>query len=171
MASIRALLIDELGFDPDEPVTAAARAKSIAQSAAPTALAGAMPAAPELRVLRDRIVALRRSKFGAALGNVAEVASLLGVECVAPAHQNGEAVAVVRTASGRVFVLPDRCPHDGGTISDGFVEGEHVVCARHGWEIEACSGRCPRAATAEGSGPIAAPASAARHGASAATDS
>lgn len=154
MVSIRALLIDELGFDPDEPVTAAARAKVIAQAAAPTALAGAMPAAPELRSLRDRLVSLRRSKHGAALGNVAEVAALLGVECVAPAHQDGEAVAVVRTASGRVYVLPDRCPHDGGTLSDGFVEGEHVVCARHGWEIEACSGHCPRASRAEGSGPV-----------------
>lgn len=154
MVSIRALLIDELGFDPDEPVTAAARAKVIAQAAAPTALAGAMPAAPELRSLRDRLVSLRRSKHGPALSNVAEVAALLGVECVAPAHQDGEAVAVVRTASGRVYVLPDRCPHDGGTLSDGFVEGEHVVCARHGWEIEACSGRCPRAGRAEGSGPV-----------------
>jgi nitrite reductase/ring-hydroxylating ferredoxin subunit len=126
-----------------------------------------MPQAPELRVLRDRLVALRRSKDGpVALGNVAEVAAQLGVACVAPAHLDGQAVAVVRTASGRIHVLPDRCPHDGGPLSDGHVEGELVVCARHGWEIEACSGRCGRAAggtiaaplatLAAGSGPVAA---------------
>ncbi len=45
---------------------------------------------------------------------------------------------------GRAFVLPDRCPHDGQPLSDGFVDGDRIVCARHGWEIDACSGRrCP----------------------------
>jgi nitrite reductase/ring-hydroxylating ferredoxin subunit len=177
VVSIRALLIDELGFDPDEPVVAELRSKVIANAAAaisrsgalpgalagaladalPGALAGALPPAPELRVLRERVVALRRSKDGpVALGNVAQVAAQLGVECVAPAHRDGQAVAVVRTASGRIHVLPDRCPHDGGTISDGHVEGELVVCARHGWEIEACSGRCGRAPDASGDASISA---------------
>jgi nitrite reductase/ring-hydroxylating ferredoxin subunit len=168
VVSIRTLLIDELGFDPDEPVVAERRSKVIANAAAaisrsgalagalPGALAGALPPAPELRVLRERVVALRRSKDGpVALGNVAQVAAQLGVECVAPAHRDGQAVAVVRTASGRIHVLPDRCPHDGGTISDGHVEGELVVCARHGWEIEACSGRCGRAPEASISASIA----------------
>lgn len=174
MVSIRALLIHELGFDPDEPVVAELRSKVIANAAEPSslagALAGAMPHAPELRALRerDRLVALRRSKDSpiglgglGGLGNVAEVAAQLGIECVAPAHLDGQPVAVVRTATGRLHVLPDRCPHDGGTLSDGYVDGELIVCARHGWEIEACSGRCGRAPEetaplAAGSGPIAA---------------
>jgi nitrite reductase/ring-hydroxylating ferredoxin subunit len=54
-------------------------------------------------------------------------------------------VAVARLASGRLVVVDDRCPHDGGRISDGFVDGEHLVCARHGWELEARNGRCERA--------------------------
>jgi phenylpropionate dioxygenase-like ring-hydroxylating dioxygenase large terminal subunit len=58
-------------------------------------------------------------------------------------------VAVARLASGRLVVVDDRCPHDGGRISDGFVDGEHIVCARHGWElalVESPSGmRCERA--------------------------
>jgi nitrite reductase/ring-hydroxylating ferredoxin subunit len=37
------------------------------------------------------------------------------------------------------------CPHDGGRISDGFVDGERLVCARHGWELVARNGRCERA--------------------------
>ena len=55
-------------------------------------------------------------------------------------------VAVARLASGRLVIVDDRCPHDGGRISDGFVEGERLVCARHGWELEPDGeGQCRRA--------------------------
>lgn len=54
-------------------------------------------------------------------------------------------VAVARLGSGRLVVVDDACPHDGGRISDGFVDGEHLVCARHGWQLEARNGRCERA--------------------------
>lgn len=43
----------------------------------------------------------------------------------------GRAVAVVRLSTGEVCVVSDRCPHDGGTLSDGFVEADRLVCARH----------------------------------------
>lgn len=54
-------------------------------------------------------------------------------------------VAVARLGSGRLVVVADECPHDGGRISDGFVDGEHLVCARHGWELTARRNRCERA--------------------------
>ena len=56
-------------------------------------------------------------------------------------------VAVARLGSGRLVVVEDECPHDGGRISDGFVEGERLVCARHNWELEVAAGsrRCTRA--------------------------
>lgn len=61
------------------------------------------------------------------------------------AHDGGRRVAVARLASGRLVVVADECPHDGGRISDGFVDGDRLVCARHGWELEARDGRCERA--------------------------
>ena len=54
-------------------------------------------------------------------------------------------VAVARLGSGRLVVVDDTCPHDGGRISDGFVDGDHLVCARHGWRLEPREGRCERA--------------------------
>ncbi len=60
-------------------------------------------------------------------------------------------VAVARLGSGRLVVVVDECPHDGGRISDGFVEGERLVCTRHNWELEVEAvdggvvGRCRRA--------------------------
>jgi nitrite reductase/ring-hydroxylating ferredoxin subunit len=56
-------------------------------------------------------------------------------------------VAVARLGSGRLVVVADACPHDGGRISDGFVDGERLVCARHGWELTARRNRCERAAS------------------------
>jgi nitrite reductase/ring-hydroxylating ferredoxin subunit len=55
-------------------------------------------------------------------------------------------VAVARLASGALVVARDECPHDGGRISDGFVDGERLVCARHGWELVVHDGVCIRAA-------------------------
>lgn len=58
------------------------------------------------------------------------------VGSVVAARRGAEPVAVARLGSGRLVVVADRCPHDGGWISDGFVEGERLVCARHGWQFE-----------------------------------
>jgi nitrite reductase/ring-hydroxylating ferredoxin subunit len=61
------------------------------------------------------------------------------------ARRGAQRVAVARLGSGRIVVVADECPHDGGRISDGFVDGERLVCARHGWELVARNGRCERA--------------------------
>jgi nitrite reductase/ring-hydroxylating ferredoxin subunit len=61
---------------------------------------------------------------------------------IVAARDGDRAVAVARLASGRLVVVDDACPHDGNPVSDGFVEGERIVCARHGWELEPCASRC-----------------------------
>jgi len=73
-------------------------------------------------------------------GNLPE----LTIGAVIAARIGVRRVAVARLGSGRLVVVDDECPHDGGRISDGFVEGERLVCARHGWELEARNGRCER---------------------------
>lgn len=64
---------------------------------------------------------------------------------VVAARMGARRVAIARLGSGRLVVVDDRCPHDGGRISDGFVDGEQLICARHGWALEARNGRCERA--------------------------
>lgn len=64
---------------------------------------------------------------------------------IVAARDGARPVAVARLASGTLVVVDDNCPHDGGLISDGYVEGELLVCARHGWQLRACNGRCERA--------------------------
>jgi nitrite reductase (NADH) small subunit len=44
-------------------------------------------------------------------------------------------IAVFRTADDQVFALVDRCPHLGGPLSEGIVQGRAVACPLHGWVI------------------------------------
>lgn len=70
---------------------------------------------------------------------------LVPVGAVVRARDGARPVAVARLGSGRLVVVDDRCPHDGGRISDGWVDGERLICARHGWELEVADGACRRA--------------------------
>ena len=47
----------------------------------------------------------------------------------------GTAVAVFRNSEDKVFALLDRCPHQGGPLSQGIVFGESVACPLHNWTI------------------------------------
>lgn len=87
-----------------------------------------------------------------AVGDVADLRQLadvagerVAIGAVIAARVAGRRVAVARLGSGRLVIVDDECPHDGGRISDGFVDGERLVCARHGWQLEARNGRCERA--------------------------
>ncbi|MGH7047702.1 MAG: nitrite reductase small subunit NirD [Stellaceae bacterium] len=51
------------------------------------------------------------------------------------------AIAVFRTADDIVFALIDRCPHRGGPLSEGIVQGDAVACPLHGWVIALDSGQ------------------------------
>jgi nitrite reductase/ring-hydroxylating ferredoxin subunit len=68
----------------------------------------------------------------------------LAAGSIVAARDGARAVAVARLRSGKLVVVADVCPHDGGRLSGGFVDGEHLVCARHGWELEVCGGACAR---------------------------
>lgn len=50
-------------------------------------------------------------------------------------------IAVFRTGNDEIFALIDRCPHRGGPLSEGIVQGRAVACPLHGWVIEFDSGR------------------------------
>jgi len=51
------------------------------------------------------------------------------------AWQELPGVAVFRTADDRVFALLDCCPHTGGPLSDGQVQGGQLCCPQQQWQI------------------------------------
>jgi nitrite reductase (NADH) small subunit len=53
-------------------------------------------------------------------------------------------IAVFRTAADQVFALRDRCPHQGGPLSQGIVHGATVTCPLHNWKIDLASGEAQK---------------------------
>ena len=53
----------------------------------------------------------------------------------------GEALAIFRTAAGRVAILDDRCPHRGAALSSGEIQGETLACGYHGFTFDT-AGQC-----------------------------
>ena len=43
---------------------------------------------------------------------------------------DGVAVAVFNLG-GKYYAIKDACPHDGGELSNGKLDGEEIVCPRH----------------------------------------
>jgi nitrite reductase/ring-hydroxylating ferredoxin subunit len=41
---------------------------------------------------------------------------------------------------GRFYATSNRCPHQGGSLGDGFLEGRKVTCPLHGWEFDVETG-------------------------------
>ncbi|ASL48645.1 Phenoxybenzoate dioxygenase subunit alpha [Burkholderia sp. AD24] len=58
-----------------------------------------------------------------------------------PVRILGEDLVLARTESGSVLLVQERCPHRGASLLYGFVEGEQLRCAYHGWLYNA-AGEC-----------------------------
>jgi len=41
-------------------------------------------------------------------------------------------VLVVRLDDGSIVAVEDRCSHDGGELGSGTIEGDQIICPRHG---------------------------------------
>ena len=39
---------------------------------------------------------------------------------------------IIINLDGDFYVIQDLCTHDGGILSDGWLQGENIVCPRHG---------------------------------------
>jgi nitrite reductase/ring-hydroxylating ferredoxin subunit len=51
----------------------------------------------------------------------------------------GRRLVVGRTTQG-YFALDDSCPHAGGSLSEGMLEGGAVICPIHGFAYDVVSG-------------------------------
>ena len=59
-------------------------------------------------------------------------------------------IAVFRTADNEAFAIDDKCPHNGGPLSEGIVHGRSVTCPLHNWVIALDTG--DRARRRQGAG-------------------
>ncbi len=54
---------------------------------------------------------------------------------------DGQDVALFRRGD-EILALGNECPHQGGSLCDGWVDGDIVTCPLHGWEFDLRSGAC-----------------------------
>jgi ferredoxin-nitrite reductase len=53
----------------------------------------------------------------------------------------GLELALIRTPEG-FFALDNTCPHSGGPLGEGLVQGHTVTCPLHGWQFDCKTGTC-----------------------------
>ena len=61
---------------------------------------------------------------------------------------NGEQVALFNV-DGEFFATTNTCPHRGGPLGEGFLEGDVVTCPWHGWRFNVKTGISPVVPTAK----------------------
>ncbi len=49
---------------------------------------------------------------------------------------------VLFTTSSGIIAVENRCPHAGGMLDNGIVQGDHLTCVWHGWKFDLLSGKC-----------------------------
>jgi ferredoxin-nitrite reductase len=50
-------------------------------------------------------------------------------------------LALVCTADG-LYAIDNACPHSGGPLGEGAVQGNTITCPLHGWQFDCRSGQC-----------------------------
>lgn len=55
---------------------------------------------------------------------------------------DGVVVCVVHT-EGKYYAMDGTCPHAGGPLGDGYVNGKTLTCPWHGWQFDVRTGKTP----------------------------
>ena len=42
---------------------------------------------------------------------------------------------------GRYYAIRNRCPHEGGPVATGPLQGTMITCPRHGWQFDVATGQ------------------------------
>ena len=58
-----------------------------------------------------------------------------------PVEANGKEIALFN-ANGKVCAIYAVCPHQGGPLAEGGLDGTVVTCPWHGWQFDVATGGC-----------------------------
>jgi len=54
---------------------------------------------------------------------------------------HGDEIALFKI-DGKIYAINNSCPHEGGPLGEGKVEGCTVTCPLHAWEFNVKTGSC-----------------------------
>ncbi|HTS16542.1 MAG TPA: Rieske 2Fe-2S domain-containing protein [Verrucomicrobiae bacterium] len=78
---------------------------------------------------------------------VAEVGDLQPGECKTVAV--GERELALYNVGGKFYATDNVCPHRGGPLGEGALNGNIVTCPWHGWRFDVSTGQNPMIPTAK----------------------
>lgn len=53
----------------------------------------------------------------------------------------GDRIVALYNVDGDYYALDGVCPHQGGPLGKGSLEGQIVTCPWHGWQFNVCNGQ------------------------------
>ena len=54
---------------------------------------------------------------------------------------SGKSIALFNS-KGKFYAMDNHCPHRGGPLADGYLEGKTVTCPWHAWQFDITNGAC-----------------------------
>ena len=78
------------------------------------------------------------------MGTLVKVGSLADLPpgAVKYAEASGKELAIYNV-DGTVYATSNICPHQGGPLADGILEGTSIICPWHAWAFDVCTGTSP----------------------------
>lgn len=74
--------------------------------------------------------------------DVAKVADLPpGSTLSVEVDEEGRGIALFNV-DGKLFALDNTCPHAGGPLGEGTLQGDIIRCPWHGWKFNVRTGQC-----------------------------
>lgn len=55
---------------------------------------------------------------------------------------NGIEIALFNV-DGTFYAIENTCPHRGGPLGEGMIDGNNVICPWHGWQFDVTTGKSP----------------------------
>ncbi len=53
----------------------------------------------------------------------------------------GDRVVALANVEGQIYALDGVCPHQGGPLGEGELQGSILTCPWHGWQFDVCTGQ------------------------------
>jgi nitrite reductase/ring-hydroxylating ferredoxin subunit len=78
---------------------------------------------------------------------VADITELQPGQC--KVVQAGERELALANVDGKFHCVDNVCPHRGGPLGEGNLDGTVITCPWHGWRFDVCTGVSPVIPTAK----------------------
>jgi nitrite reductase/ring-hydroxylating ferredoxin subunit len=59
----------------------------------------------------------------------------------ARAFVHGDREIAIFNVAGRFYAIENACPHQGGPLAEGFIDGTQVTCPWHAWCFDVTDGK------------------------------